>query len=505
VQNSAPSTLFEVLDSGIVRISALLRMRSISGTFDLRSGVNSGSINDFEFGNDQIGANRNHTSGTSTTLFTSMGYAPTSGTGGFIGFQYNGTINQTGGANGITRGLYVNPTLTAAADWRSIEWSNNTGWGLYGAGTANNYLAGNLGIGSTGLTGRNLRISAALTGSIGPVAVFTDGTISATSTTAAAYFYTNASTQAATFTLPILSHFSANQGVIGAGSAVTSQYGFIANSNLTGATNNYGFRGDIAAATGRWNIYMNGTAANYLAGDTAIGTTTTSGGRLTVRGSGTTSSTTALLVQNSTPSNLFEIKDNGEFLLGTQNVRLFTTSNGSTVGLAGRGLILATSSGSQGTGAFKIVGDSSVTTGNDYTLWLTTTFGPTSGTAITNGINLTQTINQTGGANGITRGLYVNPTLTSAADWRGIESVAASNANHTLLKLRNATVDVFTVKSDSKIGFFNATPVGQATTGIAESVFVENSGGTAVNVDSTFDGYTMQQVVKALRDIGILA
>jgi hypothetical protein len=36
-------------------------------------------------------------------------------------------------------------------------------------------------------------------------------------------------------------------------------------------------------------------------------------------------------------------------------------------------------------------------------------------------LNLTPTINQTGGANGITRGLYINPTLTAAADFRGIE------------------------------------------------------------------------------------
>jgi hypothetical protein len=62
------------------------------------------------------------------------------------------TINQTGGANGITRGLLVNPTLTAAADWRSIEWSNNSGWGLYGVGTANNYLNGNLSVGTTSTT-----------------------------------------------------------------------------------------------------------------------------------------------------------------------------------------------------------------------------------------------------------------------------------------------------------------------------------------------------------------
>jgi hypothetical protein len=70
-------------------------------------------------------------------------FAPTSGTGTYVAEMINPVINQTGGANGITRGLYVNPTLTAAADWRSIEWSNNSGWGLYGAGTAPNYLGGN--------------------------------------------------------------------------------------------------------------------------------------------------------------------------------------------------------------------------------------------------------------------------------------------------------------------------------------------------------------------------
>jgi hypothetical protein len=33
----------------------------------------------------------------------------------------NGTINQTGTSTSIVRGLYVNPTLTAAADFRAIE------------------------------------------------------------------------------------------------------------------------------------------------------------------------------------------------------------------------------------------------------------------------------------------------------------------------------------------------------------------------------------------------
>jgi len=64
-------------------------------------------------------------------------------------FPTTPTINQTGGANGITIGINVNPILTAAADWRSIQWSNNTGFGLYGSGTATNYLGGTLGIGTT--------------------------------------------------------------------------------------------------------------------------------------------------------------------------------------------------------------------------------------------------------------------------------------------------------------------------------------------------------------------
>ena len=89
------------------------------------------------------------TSGDTRLLLIERSFAPTSGTAIFTAQRIIPTINQTGGANGITRGLYVNPTLTAAADWRSIEWSNNSGWGLYGAGTANNYLNGNLGIGIT--------------------------------------------------------------------------------------------------------------------------------------------------------------------------------------------------------------------------------------------------------------------------------------------------------------------------------------------------------------------
>jgi hypothetical protein len=99
------------------------------------------------------------TGGTSNTFRSTVTFAPTSASVQHTSLSIAETINQTGGANGITRGLYVNPTLTAAADWRSIEWSNNSGWGLYGAGTANNYLGGNLLLGSLSNTGERLQVT----------------------------------------------------------------------------------------------------------------------------------------------------------------------------------------------------------------------------------------------------------------------------------------------------------------------------------------------------------
>jgi len=107
------------------------------------------------------GVSYTYTSGGATIL--SIGnpitFAPSSGTGSFNIMSINPIINQTGGASGQTTGIYIGPTLTAAANWRSIQWDNATGWGLYGAGAANNYLAGNLLIGTTTDAGYKLDVN----------------------------------------------------------------------------------------------------------------------------------------------------------------------------------------------------------------------------------------------------------------------------------------------------------------------------------------------------------
>jgi hypothetical protein len=58
--------------------------------------------------------------------------------------------------------------------------------------------------------------------------------------------------------------------------------------------------------------------------------------------------------------------------------------------------------------------------------------------------------------------------------------------------------------TSQKIGFWNVTPIVQPTTSVAAATFTANSG-TAVNDASTFDGYTISKVVKALRNLGLLA
>jgi hypothetical protein len=133
----------------------------------------------------------------------------------------------------------------------------------------------------------NTALNAGIVNAVAPAAAsvagsYSNQTISSSTTTLFNAYQTDISTTAASFTLPSLAHFSANQSTIGAGSAVTTQYGYIANSNLTGATNNYGFYSDIASGTGRWNFYANGTANNYFAGNVGIGVSASLAGKLDV-------------------------------------------------------------------------------------------------------------------------------------------------------------------------------------------------------------------------------
>jgi hypothetical protein len=157
---------------------------------------------------------------------------------------------------------------------------------------------GAVGIGSTALTSSAFRLGTSITGGTTAYGAFWGSVVQPDVTAQVEYHRTSAATSAnggTPYTIGSLFHYQAGQSTFNADSTVTSQYGFSVAANLTGATNNYGFYGNIPSGTGRWNFYAGGTAANYFAGNTAIGTTTTTAAQLTVAGN---SSTAALKVPN---------------------------------------------------------------------------------------------------------------------------------------------------------------------------------------------------------------
>ena len=75
--------------------------------------------------------------------------------------------------------------------------------------------------------------------------------------------------------------------------------------------------------------------------------------------------------------------------------------------------------------------------------------------------------------------------------------------NVTTMQVLNTGIKIGLTTSQT-IGFWNATPIVQPTTAVASATVVSGAGGT-VKHDDTFDGYTVEKVVRALRNIGLLA
>jgi hypothetical protein len=124
--------------------------------------------------------------------------------------------------------------------------------------------------------------------------------------------------------------------------------------------------------------------------------------------------------------------------------------------------------------------------------------------------NNTDKINITSGGNVLIGTTTDNGTDKLQVTGSSTFSSTVTAASYTVNDAGNISVGTTTgtkigTATSQKLSFWNATPIIQPTTSIAESAFVENLGGSIVNVDSTFDGYTIQQIAKALRNAGLLA
>lgn len=99
-------------------------------------------------------------------------------------------------------------------------------------------------------------------------------------------------------------------------------------------------------------------------------------------------------------------------------------------------------------------------------------------------------------------------SIGGAVRIRGGASVTASGGTNGYVTIQAVAGSVDTVRvqddgTSAQLGFFNVTPVLRPATSITGTAPVINSG-TALNTGTTFEGYTLAQVVTALKALGLL-
>jgi hypothetical protein len=302
-------------------------------------------------------------------------FAPTSGTGTYAQLYLYPTINQTGGANGITRGLYIAPTLTSAADFRAIE--TTAGKVIFNGDNAANVQAGY----NLMLKGGNPRLR------------IEGGTAGTSLADAVIQFADSAGDNW------IIKTNRANGNLVfglGWNNSVTN----IVTLGSTSIQPSLGVTG-ISSSTGTALSVQNSSLSSLLTvlntGNVLIGTATDAGFKLDVNGTARVSDLTI---------GTASFDNNVRF--GNNNTRIFNSTSDNSLNY--QSVFSSTT-----VHRFRTNSDlpNANTSGNNVFLSLPIGFAPTSGTGTWAQLSMTPTINQTGTASGAVRGIYYNPTLTS--------------------------------------------------------------------------------------------
>ena len=96
---------------------------------------------------------------------------------------------------------------------------------------------------------------------------------------------------------------------------------------------------------------------------------------------------------------------------------------------------------------------------------------------------------------------------TSAQTFAGIKTFSSGiiigDAGNVALNTTTGTK--IGTATTQKLAFWNATPIVQPTTAVSSATLSINSTAQPVYAATTYGGYTMMQVVQALKNIGLLA
>ena len=260
--------------------------------------------------------------------------------------------------------------------------------------------------------------------------------------------------------LGIYDLFTGGRGTL----AVTNAYGLVIND-----LNEYAY--GTLTLTNRWGIYQGGASdSNYFNGNTLIGSTTSTGEKLQVTG-------TARVTQSA-----YFATASGSVGIGTTNPRSNLTVFSSTYdapSVTNKGAFNIQFSNTNGVS----VGSYSV---SPFAVYIQSIDGR-------NGFSSVYPLSlQPIGGN-----VLLNKTTDDGAAFQLNDSGNISFGTTTGTKIGTST--------SQKLAFYNTTPIVQPTTAVGSATYASPGAGSTVKTDDTFDGYTLQQVVKALRNIGILA
>lgn len=266
---------------------------------------------------------------------------PTSaGTNGYVlstdGAGVTSWVAQSGGGGGVTSfsagstgftpstattgDVTLAGTLAVANGGTGVTTSTGTGSVVL----SNSPALGSIGIGTSAGTAIGAVIGGTLSGSTSGASIQAQPTIGSGITGEYTTYKSRPITQAATFTLANMVHFYAQPQAKGAGSTITAQYGFLADSGMTDATITYGFYSGIASGTNRFGVYMAGSAINYFNGLVRLGNASAGDQQLNVNG--------AVRVANTTSANQTSA-GTMDFNTGSSQLRFLSWGPSGTQGL----------------------------------------------------------------------------------------------------------------------------------------------------------------------------
>lgn len=502
--------------------------------------------------------------GTSPTFTTNITTPQITGVSGINGIR---TITNNTASGAIARGLYHTPTLVASANGDQLTSLDISPTFTNGAFTSVNNLALTMAMGTASIKMGNLSTTTTLAAIYFNQATPNSTNYTLQGSTTSVTLNNTTAVNIAINTTPILSANSSgawNANAIAVTSGAVSSFNFTspAHTNQTLGTNIPNFR--ISGASKQW---ATGTVANqywnYLTANTAafVGASTmtnsyglfveaaTAGtnatitnnyaagfnGRVSQEGLGSSTFfgfmcgigddlTTNLNTGFGASALLTNIVGTKNCAFGYFALRLATGSfnvafgtealQANTTGAQnvaiGTNALLSNQTGSGNTA----VGDLSLfqTTGGSNTgVGKNTLYDHTSGTFNTAiGWNTGRGI-ITGGSNTI-----IGAQVTGLSSTLANNVIIADGAGNKVLWFNSANALISDLKIDTttgiklgttnlqKLSFWNATPIVQPTTAVAAATVVSGTGSN-VKHDDTFDGYTLEKIVKALRNIGLLA